>query len=340
MGGAHDELTQALQELHTKAGRPSLRVVSKAVADNGLFSEMVSHDTVGQMLRGTGGVPRWRKLECVVVVLVTMAGTAPGSTAAEDVGAARDRFHALWQAADDARIDSAVGEAKSTGVHSVPAGIPPLLADGLSTAPSAPGLETVAFRMVATAPMDDVVEWLGRFHQAGRLSEVRDVLNALLCLRRWDWDHAFAVEDRGMAEEASQILASLCGEHAHVPQPAGGALYDRVMDYLSRRAPVLQAAAYIDWEEPHAFLPHISGYDSRDLLPLMVAARTVDDLADLLGYLDEAGQAARFHKVSDAFCQTASPWRACALSLALARKIGTSRVPARVDDLVRRAAEG
>lgn len=194
--------------------------------------------------------------------------------------------------------------------------------------------------MVATAPMDDVVEWLGRFHQAGRLSEVRDVLNASLCLRRWDWDHAFAVEDRGMAEEASQILASLCGEHAHVPQPAGGALYDRVMDYLSRRAPVLQAAAYIDWEEPHAFLPHISGYDSRDLLPLMVAARTVDDLADLLGYLDEAGQAARFHKVSDAFCQTASPWRACALSLALARKIGTSRVPARVDDLVRRAAEG
>jgi hypothetical protein len=89
--GPARELVSALHELYRGAGRPGLRKIWKAIAD-GDFSEMVSHETISDMLNGKG-VPRWAKVNCVVRQLAAWNNPRhnPDQVAA--------RFLSLWEAA-------------------------------------------------------------------------------------------------------------------------------------------------------------------------------------------------------------------------------------------------
>jgi hypothetical protein len=52
--------TTALQDLHSAAGRPAYRLLSKAILDDRSLYETVSHETIGAMLRGDS-LPRCPK---------------------------------------------------------------------------------------------------------------------------------------------------------------------------------------------------------------------------------------------------------------------------------------
>jgi hypothetical protein len=89
-GGLRDLVT-ALHSLYRGAGRPGLRVISKAVTD-GDFRDTVSHEKVSAMLHGQN-LPKWSKLECVVRQL------AKWHTPRLDPDQEAARFLVLWQAA-------------------------------------------------------------------------------------------------------------------------------------------------------------------------------------------------------------------------------------------------
>lgn len=84
-------LTEALHGLYEASGRPGLRRISAAV-NNGGFRDTVSHEKVGAMLRGEG-VPKWSKLEPVVIVL------ARWSTPRRDPKDETRRLKRLWDEA-------------------------------------------------------------------------------------------------------------------------------------------------------------------------------------------------------------------------------------------------
>lgn len=90
--GALRELVFALHGLYRDAGMPSMRTISRAIRDRDDFRATVSHETVGQMLRGDG-VPGWAKYECVVRHLAEVAVHRP------DVETTVAGFHELWLAA-------------------------------------------------------------------------------------------------------------------------------------------------------------------------------------------------------------------------------------------------
>jgi tetratricopeptide (TPR) repeat protein len=79
------EFFDRLDDLHSKAGRPSTREIAKRAGHN------VSHSTVHNIFTGSR-VPRWDYLEIIVGVL----GGRPR----------RDEFHALWDAAWMAQSDA------------------------------------------------------------------------------------------------------------------------------------------------------------------------------------------------------------------------------------------
>jgi hypothetical protein len=89
--GSHRDLVEALHLLYRGAGMPGLRRIAKAVME-GDFRDTVSHEKVGEILRGDG-LPSWTKLEPVVRVLVNW------STARLDVDIEIIRIQQLWQRA-------------------------------------------------------------------------------------------------------------------------------------------------------------------------------------------------------------------------------------------------
>src|SRR5919198_1340521 len=89
------DLVHALHDLYRAAGMPSMRTISTAIRRRNDLPDTVSHETVGQMLRGEA-VPGWTKLECVVRQLAGLAVHRP------DVEAEIKRFHELWLTAIDA----------------------------------------------------------------------------------------------------------------------------------------------------------------------------------------------------------------------------------------------
>lgn len=98
--GAHRELLVSLHDLYRKAGQPGVRRISQAVRESDL-SDVVSHETVSSMLKGTS-FPRWSKLEAVVRTLGRWSVTQP------DEQALVLRFHGLWDAANNPALSQAV----------------------------------------------------------------------------------------------------------------------------------------------------------------------------------------------------------------------------------------
>jgi tetratricopeptide (TPR) repeat protein len=85
-------LVHALHDLYQDAGMPSMRTISTEIRRRTDLPDTVSHETVGQMLRGES-VPGWIKFESVVRHLAGVAVHRP------DVQAEVARFHELWLAA-------------------------------------------------------------------------------------------------------------------------------------------------------------------------------------------------------------------------------------------------
>lgn len=90
--GPARDLVVSLHALYRGAGLPGLRRIARAVTD-GDFPDVVSHETVSDMLNGKS-VPRWSKLNCVVRQLA-MWNTPP-----LDPDQTAVRFLSLWQAAE------------------------------------------------------------------------------------------------------------------------------------------------------------------------------------------------------------------------------------------------
>jgi hypothetical protein len=90
--GPSRKLTEALHELYRAAGTPGLRKIATTVTDDSRFRDTVSHQKVSAMLHGAG-VPKWSKLEPVVVVL------AEWSTPQRNPSEEAKRFKRLWDAA-------------------------------------------------------------------------------------------------------------------------------------------------------------------------------------------------------------------------------------------------
>ncbi|GAA2703738.1 FxSxx-COOH system tetratricopeptide repeat protein [Actinoplanes palleronii] len=97
-------LIQAIHDLYNDAGRPGLRQISTEIRRRNDLRDTVSHETVSAILRGDA-LPRWRKLECLVRVLVTWAVSQP------EADAEVRRFHAMWLEADDAAVAVALRRA-------------------------------------------------------------------------------------------------------------------------------------------------------------------------------------------------------------------------------------
>lgn len=90
--GAPRDLVHALHDLYQDAGMPSMRNISRAIRDRDDLRDTVSHETIGQMLRGES-TPGWAKFDCVVRYLVSVA------VHRVDLDATVARFHELWLAA-------------------------------------------------------------------------------------------------------------------------------------------------------------------------------------------------------------------------------------------------
>ncbi len=98
--GRHRDLVEALHELYRGAGKPGLRRIMNAVKE-GDFRDTVSHEKISTMLRGSGGLPSWTKLEPVVRVL---ANWNPARLDADVVSA---RIQQLWHRAQTDEPDAA-----------------------------------------------------------------------------------------------------------------------------------------------------------------------------------------------------------------------------------------
>lgn len=116
--GPSRDLVVALHELYSGAGRPGLRSIATAIR-RGDFRDTVSHEAISDMLKGKG-VPRFSKLECVVLQL------AAWNTARPDPGETATRFLHLWRAATGDHLGSIPPPA---AIRSDPAGRPSVQPD-------------------------------------------------------------------------------------------------------------------------------------------------------------------------------------------------------------------
>ncbi|MEU6357458.1 hypothetical protein ABZ896_50545 [Streptomyces sp. NPDC047072] len=91
MATAHQDLLDALDELHRAAGRPSHRQISTLVSE-GDHPTTVSHEGVRQTLKGIR-VPRWETVRSIVSVLASACVDPPRDPAEESA-----RFLPLWRA--------------------------------------------------------------------------------------------------------------------------------------------------------------------------------------------------------------------------------------------------
>lgn len=89
--GPARDLTCAVHRLYDNAGRPSLRVIDKAIAARDDLPATVSYELVRKILIGRGAV--WAQVASLAAVLESMNGSGrPGPPLAA--------LHALWLAAD------------------------------------------------------------------------------------------------------------------------------------------------------------------------------------------------------------------------------------------------
>ncbi|MFW3473552.1 HNH endonuclease signature motif containing protein [Streptomyces microflavus] len=88
-GGSHRNLLVALHVLYRRAGFPGIKSISEASVHLGDNCDVISHQGVSNILAGKS-IPRWGKLEALVLVLANRDVTRP-----EPRGIAQE-FHALW----------------------------------------------------------------------------------------------------------------------------------------------------------------------------------------------------------------------------------------------------
>lgn len=85
--GPHRNLLIAVHELYELAGFPSTRKVSEAIARSDFARDVMSHQTVANILAGRR-VPRWLKVEALADALLTLAR--------RDTMPEIERFRSLW----------------------------------------------------------------------------------------------------------------------------------------------------------------------------------------------------------------------------------------------------
>ena len=108
---AQRDLVRALDELHTAAGRPSVRGISDLIK-RGDYPTSVSHETVRTTLNGQR-VPRWETVRSIVSVLASACVNPP-----RDPDGEAARFVPLWRAVetgDRGRMKTARELALSSG---------------------------------------------------------------------------------------------------------------------------------------------------------------------------------------------------------------------------------
>lgn len=81
--------TEALTDLHRQAGEPSLRMISKTIRNRDDLPDTVSHEVVGQLLKGH--IPKWTKVESVIRYLAERC--RPPRNPDQETA----RFLALWR---------------------------------------------------------------------------------------------------------------------------------------------------------------------------------------------------------------------------------------------------
>ncbi|QWB21092.1 MULTISPECIES: hypothetical protein [Streptomyces] len=291
MDSAREELTQALQDLHTKAGRPSLRTVSEAAAArNEEFPETVSHDTVGQMLRGTGAVPRWKELEHVVVVLSDMASAVPGSHTSADCGTVVSRFLFLWEAADD----SCFQKNADTGA---PAVIPEMALYVVQSIENLSGDQDEHVR--AMRYLADIgnthhlegrgrprlwVDWLAALRAAGRHGTADRLRDTALMQQEFRLVHEQPLEEAGLTEDAERaaVFCTLDSMSTNVLPLARMAAPEAIAVWgLQRRGNgTLYPWSDQTWER---------GGPRDELLTQFVRQRPLEDVTDLACAMDLHG---------------------------------------------------
>ncbi|MFG2548629.1 hypothetical protein ACGFWF_01590 [Streptomyces sp. NPDC048581] len=92
--GPHQELVEALQELHRAAGKPSFRKVSTRIRDRDDLLSGASHESVRAALNGSR-VSRWETVHDIVVTLARLC-SPPRDEESETA-----RFLPLWRATDE-----------------------------------------------------------------------------------------------------------------------------------------------------------------------------------------------------------------------------------------------
>ncbi len=83
------DLTVALHELYTGAGRPGLRRITEAIM-RGDFDDTISHQTVSDLLNGKN-IPGWAKINCLVRYL------ADKNSPRQDPEKISEKFLQLWK---------------------------------------------------------------------------------------------------------------------------------------------------------------------------------------------------------------------------------------------------
>ncbi|MGW5773367.1 HNH endonuclease [Streptomyces longwoodensis] len=120
--GTHRDLVIELHGLYRRAGFPGLKSISNASIHLGDHCDVISHQGVSNLLSGKS-IPRWRKLEALVLVLASLDVTRP------EPRKVAQQFHSLWVLlADKSAMSRENSEGRSTlvtredsrGVHSVP----------------------------------------------------------------------------------------------------------------------------------------------------------------------------------------------------------------------------
>jgi hypothetical protein len=87
--GAHRDLVIELHELYRRAGFPGIKSISNASIYLGDNCDVISHQGTSNILSGKS-IPRWRKLEALVLVLASLDVTRP------EPRKVAQRFHSLW----------------------------------------------------------------------------------------------------------------------------------------------------------------------------------------------------------------------------------------------------
>ncbi|MFI1285156.1 hypothetical protein ACH4U5_31105 [Streptomyces sp. NPDC020858] len=95
--GPHRTLVEHLHGLYRRAGKPSLRDMASGMRRQDDLPGTLSHEGIGNILRGKGGVPTWRSVETLTRYLTGI------SVVGEDVDAQVRMVHSLWLTADDER---------------------------------------------------------------------------------------------------------------------------------------------------------------------------------------------------------------------------------------------